>query len=264
MREETKARQATSFQCAAQKVSVEVVAGSVVGGQKSHCHRVASCGYRRQHFKVTVATLLCIVPVKFLHQLIVHQNLQLLSGNFAKGIVAAHVAFADGPNIEPIVCVNGKFMCGQQTTACAKGHAFDIVVLAGVFGHSIGCGYRSVYAAKSDATDFASSRHIAFQQCWAYCESSSHIVESSGAVIAGQILCWIDLQVQEVSDHIGIFCAVEPMDSRWCKLRLCGGVQAFFQVLDPGFHSGSSWSGHARRRHHACSHLANHQFPLFR
>src|SRR5580700_6302802 len=103
MREELVAWQSTGFDGAAQEMLIEIVAGSVVGGEERNHHGVGSGGSLEFDVERTVFAGALFIPVEKLHSLAVEEEFELLAVDFAEGIGVAHVPFADGSDLNGIL-----------------------------------------------------------------------------------------------------------------------------------------------------------------
>src|ERR1035441_10029828 len=121
--EELVARQSAGFDGAAQEVLIEIVTRRVVGGEV--CHDYGVRPGRRLEFGVecTVFAGTFFIPVEELHSLAVEKEFELLAGDLAEGAGVAHVAFADGSDLDGVLTIGGELMLYDHAAAGAEGRS---------------------------------------------------------------------------------------------------------------------------------------------
>ena len=175
------------------KCSIQIVARRVVGGQERHHHGVQSGRGLERNLKVPsqrrrvlragrsgTAAVPLGVPIEQLHALAVEQEFQLLAADFAERIGVAHVALADGRDLDGVVAVGGKLMLHDHSAASAEGHAFNVIVLRGVFGDAVRWSATGVLTSPDrQAADLARGRRVAFEQRRRKRQRAGDVVEAA-------------------------------------------------------------------------------------
>ena len=123
----------------------------------------ASC-YGKLHIERAIAAFAIRIPIEQVLTFAIHQQFQFLAGDFSERIRVAHVAFADGRDLERVFAIGWKLMLGDNSAARAEGHAFDVVILRGVFGNAIRLRNRRGHVAHRNAADLTRCRHVTFEQ----------------------------------------------------------------------------------------------------
>ncbi len=81
----------------------------------------------------------------------------------------------------------GNSCCTRHAAARAEWHALDVVILRGVFRHTIGRLRRRGYVADRQTADLARGRSVAFQQRGRQGERAGDIVEAARRIVRWQI-----------------------------------------------------------------------------
>ena len=134
MREELEAGQAAGLDGAAQEVLIEVVARRVVGGEERDDHGVqAGCGLELDVEGAVFARRAPVSQSNSFSRSPSSRNSIFSPGISPNGLVFAHVALADGRDLDGVFAIGGKLMLHDHAAASPERHAFDVIVLRGVF-----------------------------------------------------------------------------------------------------------------------------------
>src|ERR1035438_8831943 len=132
MREEFVTGESAGFDGTAQEVLIEVVTRGVVGGEEGYHDRVGSRGGLEFDVERAVFANPILVPVEQLDSLTVEKEFELLAGDLTEGAGVAHVAFADGGDLDGIVAIGGELMLHDHAAAGGQKHALNVLVLRGI------------------------------------------------------------------------------------------------------------------------------------
>ena len=112
-------------------------------------------------------------------------------------------------------------------------------------------------------SDLARRRHVPFEQHRRHREGVTDVVKPMVHFVDGKQQFAVDVDRKQVADHVGVFGAIEAMDSRpaGIGIRSGGTVERRLQIGDQRVIAGRVRAWSARGRHRARSKLVHHLFP---
>jgi hypothetical protein len=149
----------------------------------------------------------------------------------------------------------------HQAAPGAEGQPLDVVVLRRVLARAVHGKRRLLGIAHRQPADLLRRRHVGLDQRGGDAKRPGDVVEAGSGIVRRQVLRRVDVQIQQVADHVLVFGAVQPVQARRGRIGPADAIQVGLERGDHRLEGGRIRALHRRRRHHARAQLAHHELP---